>query len=41
MKNENLVEIKKRYMEVLIPDELDFLVRKALKDSGAYIRLDT
>lgn len=36
MRNKSLVEIKKKYMEVPISDELDFLVRKALKDSGAY-----
>lgn len=36
MKNRNIEELKKEYMEVPIPDELDFLVKKALKDSGAY-----
>ncbi|MBZ9685207.1 DUF3298 and DUF4163 domain-containing protein [Clostridium estertheticum] len=36
MKNKNIKELKKEYMEVPIPDELDFLVKKALKDSGAY-----
>ncbi len=36
MENINLEELKKEYMGVSIPDELDFLVKKALKDSGIY-----
>lgn len=36
MKSEGLDRLKKEYMETPIPEELDPLVRKALKDSGAY-----
>jgi len=37
MKNNNLDKLKKEYMDIQIPDELDFLVKKALKDSGVDI----
>lgn len=33
MKNNNLEELKKKYMETPIPEELDFMVRKSLQDS--------
>lgn len=34
MKDKSLHELKKKYMDVSIPMELDFVVKKALKDSG-------
>lgn len=33
MKNDNLKQLKKEYMDVPIPEELDFVVRKAIKES--------
>lgn len=33
MKNDNLEQLKKEYMDIPIPKELDFVVRKALKES--------
>lgn len=36
MEDKNLQELKKEYNEIPIPDELDFIVKKALKDSGVY-----
>lgn len=36
MQDKNLQELKKEYNEIPIPDELDFIVRKAFKDSGVY-----
>lgn len=37
MENKNLHELKKEYMNVPIPKELDFAVKKALKESGVDI----
>lgn len=37
MKNNNLAKLKNEYMDIQIPDELDFIVKKALKDSGVDI----
>ncbi|MEG0775447.1 RsiV family protein [Clostridium sp.] len=34
MKDKNLQQLKNEYMDVPIPKELDFVVKKALKDSG-------
>ena len=36
MKDKNLQKLKKEYNEIPIPDELDFVVRKAFRDSGVY-----
>ena len=36
MEDKNLQELKKEYNEIPIPDQLDFIVKKALKDSGVY-----
>ena len=36
MKNKNLQKLKKEYNEIPIPDELDFVVKKAFRDSGVY-----
>lgn len=36
MKDKNLQKLKKEYNEIPIPDELDFVVRKAFRDSGIY-----
>ncbi len=38
MVDKSLNQLKKEYIEADIPKELDFLVRKALKDSGIYRR---
>jgi hypothetical protein len=38
MIDKSLHQLKKEYIETDIPKELDFLVRKALKDSGIYRR---
>lgn len=37
MKNNKLDKLKNEYMDIQIPDELDFIVKKALKDSGVDI----
>lgn len=37
MKDKSLQQLKKEYMDVPIPRELDFVVKKALKDSGVNI----
>lgn len=34
MRNTEMENLKKQYMDVPIPDELDFIVRKTLKDGG-------
>ncbi len=34
MKDKNLEQLKKEYMDIPIPSELDFVVKKALKDGG-------
>lgn len=34
MKDKNLEQLKKEYLEIPIPRELDFVVKKALKESG-------
>lgn len=34
MKDNGLVKLKKEYMDILIPNELDYLVRKTLKKGG-------
>ena len=36
MKDKNLQKLKKEYNEIPIPDELDFVVKKAFRDSGVY-----
>lgn len=36
MVDKNLQKLKKEYDEIPIPEELDFLVKKAFKDSGVY-----
>lgn len=36
MRDKNLQKLKKEYNEIPIPDELDFVVKKALRDSGVY-----
>ena len=36
MVDKNLQKLKKEYNEIPIPEELDFVVRKAFKDSGVY-----
>lgn len=36
MENKSLHQLKKNYEETPIPEELDFLVRKTLKDNGVY-----
>ena len=36
MMDKNLQKLKKEYNEIPIPDELDFVVKKALRDSGVY-----
>lgn len=36
MKSKSLHQLKKNYEEIPIPEELDFLVRKTLKDNGVY-----
>jgi hypothetical protein len=36
MEYKSLQQLKKEYLETPIPERLDFLVRKALKDKGAY-----
>lgn len=36
MTDKNLQELKKEYNEIPIPEELDFLVKKAFRDSGVY-----
>lgn len=37
MKNNNLEKLKNEYMDIQIPDELDFIVKKALQDSGVNV----
>lgn len=37
MKNNKLDKLKNEYTDIQIPDELDFIVKKALKDSGVDI----
>lgn len=34
MNNKKIEELKKQYMDIPIPDELDFVVKKTLKDGG-------
>ena len=36
MVDKNLQKLKKEYDEISIPDELDFVVKKAFRDSGVY-----
>ena len=36
MKDKNLQKLEKEYNEIPIPDELDFVVKKAFRDSGVY-----
>ena len=37
MKDKNLQQLKKNYMDVPIPVELDFIVKKSLEDNGVKI----